>query len=51
MSEIEFEKVIPDKESSFKAAIYEDKFFRTPLHIHPEFELVIILNGDGLCFC
>ena len=51
MSEIEFQKVIPDKESSFKAAIYEDKFFRTPLHIHPEFELVIILNGEGLCFC
>lgn len=51
MSKIEFEKVTPDKESSFKAAVFENAYFTSPLHVHPEFELVIILEGDGLCFC
>jgi AraC-like DNA-binding protein len=51
MSKIEFEKVTPDKESSFKAAVFENTYFTSPLHVHPEFELVIILEGDGLCFC
>jgi AraC-like DNA-binding protein/mannose-6-phosphate isomerase-like protein (cupin superfamily) len=51
MSKIEFEKVTPDKESSFKAAVYESTYFTSPLHVHPEYELVIILEGDGLCFC
>ncbi len=51
MSKVELEKVTSDKESSFKAAIYEDRFFTAPLHFHPEFELVIIMEGDGLCFC
>lgn len=51
MRKIEFEKVTPDKESSFKAAVFENTYFTSPLHFHPEFELVIILEGDGLCFC
>ena len=51
MKKIEFEKVIPDDESSFKAAIFDLKYFTSPLHFHPEFEVVLIEQGDGLCFC
>lgn len=50
MSKIEFEKVTPDRESSFKAAIYENTYFTSPFHVQPEYELVIILEGDVLCF-
>lgn len=51
MNKIEFEKVIPDKESSFNAHYYENVYFDVPLHFHPEFELLLILEGDGFCFC
>lgn len=51
MTKIEIENVIPDKESSFKVAVYENAYFSSPLHSHPEYELVMIIEGDGLCFC
>jgi len=51
MENLKFEKVIPDDESSFKTAIFENKHFTSPLHFHPEFEIVLIEEGDGLCFC
>ena len=51
MKQVEFEKVMPDDESSFKAAIFDYKYFTSPLHFHPEFEVVLIEQGDGLCFC
>jgi len=51
MEKIEFEKVIPNNESSFKASVFEYKHFTSPLHFHPEFEVVLIEQGDGICFC
>ena len=51
MKKIEFEKILPDVDSSFKAAIFDLKYFTSPLHFHPEFEIVLIEQGDGLCFC
>lgn len=51
MKKLTFEKIIPDNESSFKATIFEEKYFSSPLHFHPEFEIILIEKGDGLCFC
>lgn len=51
MEKIEFEKVIPNNESAFKVAVFDNKFFTSPLHFHPEFEVVLIEQGDGICFC
>lgn len=51
MKKLTFEKVIPDDESSFKASIFQNQYFTSPLHFHPEFEIVLIEKGDGLCFC
>lgn len=51
MKKIELEKVIPDNESSFKAAVFKNAYFTSPLHFHPEYEIVLIEEGDGLCFC
>lgn len=51
MGKIELEYVVPNNESSFKVAVYENTFFASPLHFHPEYELVMIVEGDGLCFC
>ena len=51
MENTEFEKVIPDNESSFKASVFNKKHFTSPWHFHPEFEVVMIEQGDGLCFC
>ena len=51
MKNLELEKVIPDNESSFKAAVFENTCFTSPLHFHPEYEVVLIEEGDGLCFC
>lgn len=46
-----YEDVKPDKGSSFKAARYDQLQFMTPRHIHPEYEIMLILESDGLCFC
>ncbi len=51
MSKIALEYVVPNDESSFKVAVFENSHFTSPLHFHPEFELVLILEGDGLFFC
>ena len=51
MRKLTFEKVIPDNNSSFKASVFDNKHFTSPLHFHPEFEIVLIEQGDGLCFC
>ena len=51
MSKIELEYVVPNNESPFKVAVYENSYFASPLHFHPEFELVMIAEGEGLCFC
>lgn len=51
MAQMEFEQVIPDRDSSFKVAVFEATHFTAPLHFHPEYELVLIEEGDGICFC
>lgn len=48
---MEFERVVPDHDSSFKVAVFEAAHFTAPLHFHPEYELVLIEEGDGICFC
>lgn len=51
MSKIELEYVVPNEDSSFKVAVYENAHFTSPLHFHPEYELVLIVEGEGLFFC
>ena len=51
MTQMEFEQVVPDRDSSFKVAVFEAAHFTAPLHFHPEYELVLIEEGDGICFC
>ena len=51
MKRIKFEKVLPDAGSSFKAAINDCSYFTSPFHYHPEFEVKLIDQGDGLFFC
>lgn len=50
MSEISLEKVVPGKGSSFCAVAYENAYFAAPLHVHPEYELILIEEGQGLSF-
>ena len=49
MTQMEFEQVVPDRDSSFKVAVFEAAHFTAPLHFHPEYELVLIEEGDGIC--
>ena len=51
MKKVEFQKVIPDAESSFTAVSCNSKYFDSPLHFHPEFEVILIEQSDGLLFC
>lgn len=51
MKNLELEKVIADSDSSFKAAVFENTYFTSPLHFHPEYEIVLIEKGYGFCFC
>lgn len=48
---IERENVIASENNAFKYESLECRYFPSPLHIHPELELVYITSGDGLCFC
>lgn len=50
MSDISLEKVVPGKGSSFCAVAYENAYFAAPLHVHPEYELILIEEGHGLSF-
>ena len=50
MSKIALEYVVPNDESSFKVAVFENSHFTSPLHFHPEYEIVYIEKGDGYCF-
>lgn len=45
-----FEKIPTSLESSFNAFIYENKYFETPWHFHPEYELTYITKGKGTRF-
>lgn len=50
MSDISLEKVVPGKGSSFCAVAYKNAYFAAPLHVHPEYELILIEEGQGLSF-
>ncbi len=42
-----FENIIHDQSSSIHLYEYNKKDFETPLHFHPEYELVYIIEGKG----
>ena len=44
------EKVERQHGSSFSVIAYSNPYFAAPLHIHPEYELILIEEGGGLCF-
>lgn len=50
MKSISIEKVVKPVYSSFCAVHYENKYFAAPLHIHPEYELILIEKGEGHAF-
>ncbi len=50
MNDVLFEKVEKEYNSSFSVVAYANAFFAAPLHIHPEYELILIEEGDGLMF-
>lgn len=44
------EKVTYEVGSSIVAVAYENAYFAAPLHKHPEYELILIEEGEGRCF-
>lgn len=50
MNHVSFEKVVKPTNSSFCAVNYQSPYFTAPLHIHPEYELILIKQGTGLTF-
>lgn len=48
--EATFEKVEKKLGSSFSVISYSNPYFAAPLHIHPEYELILIEEGTGLSF-
>lgn len=48
--EATIEKVERKKGTSFSVISYTNAYFAAPLHIHPEFELILIEEGSGLSF-
>lgn len=50
MNDIAIENVIKPTDSSFCAVAYSNAYFAAPLHIHPEYELILIEQGAGLTF-
>lgn len=50
MNTVSFENVVKPVNSSFCAVSYHNAYFAAPLHIHPEYELILIEKGVGLTF-
>lgn len=50
MNTVSFENVVKPVDSSFCAVSYRNAYFAAPLHIHPEYELILIESGTGLTF-
>lgn len=50
MSEVSFEKVEYRHGTSFSVIDYRNPYFSAPLHLHPEYELILIEEGGGLAF-
>lgn len=45
--EATFEKVEKRKGTSFSVVSYTNPYFAAPLHIHPEYELILIEEGKA----
>ena len=50
MKAVSVEKVIKSATSSFCAVYYENEYFTAPMHIHSEYELILIEKGEGHAF-
>lgn len=50
MPKITYEKVTRNKDSSFSVIDYYNPYFAAPLHIHPEYELILIEEGTGTMY-
>ena len=50
MKHISIESVTPNLNSSFLCAQLENSYFNRPLHVHPEYELILLEKGGGLIF-
>lgn len=50
MKHISIESVTPNLNSSFLCAVLENGYFTRPLHIHPEYELILLEKGGGMIF-
>lgn len=50
MKNISVEKVEKSSYSSFLATYYENDYFAAPFHRHPEYELILIEEGEGHSF-
>lgn len=50
MEPISIEKVERSSYSSFKAVRFEHAYFTAPMHIHPEYELILFEEGNGHAF-
>lgn len=50
MKEIAIENIKKEIGNSFSIITYSNSYFAAPLHIHPEYELILIEEGTGLRF-
>lgn len=50
MKHISIESVTPNLNSSFLCAQLENSYFNRPLHVHPEYELILLEKGGGMIF-
>lgn len=50
MNTISLETIVKPVDASFCAVTYQNAYFAAPLHIHPEYELILIEKGYGLSF-
>lgn len=44
------EKIIRPLDHSFYVKVYEEKYFTSPWHFHPEVEIILVTNGYGTRF-
>lgn len=50
MKEVAIENIKKEIGSSFSVIAYSNPYFAAPLHIHPEYELILIEEGTGISF-
>jgi len=50
MKQVELEKTQNSKDNAFKVGSIKCTYFPRPWHFHPEYEIVLVTKGKGLCF-